>query len=252
MGVFPMRLALSLLLVFWFAGEKAKVFAGESAASNLLSFCMALPAAATDPSKLNTTITACSEGLSSQTLTTAEKVSILVHRGVAYRNARLLDKSLADLLDARALAPTDPVVSRMLAWTYREMRRYEDAKVEYDRALELEPSPQAYLSRCVVLIDRKEYENALPDCQTALKLHANEDAIFFTSLILLNLGRSTDAIRLLEPAIRGPRASGRTYGQLAKSYSLLGRIAEAREIESAGHERFPNDPDLSLPPPRTP
>jgi tetratricopeptide (TPR) repeat protein len=162
-----------------------------------------------------------------------------------------LDKSLADLLEARALAPKAPAVSRMLAWTYREMKRYEDAKAEYNRALELEPSPQAYLSRCVVLTDRKEYENALPDCQIALKLDTNEDAIFFTSLTLFNLGRPTDAIQLLEPAIRGPWASGRTYGQLAKSYRSLGRVAEAREIESAGHERFPNDPDLSLPP-RTP
>jgi hypothetical protein len=125
-----MRLALSLLLVFCFAGERATIFAGELASSSLFSFCMALPADTIDPSKLNTTIRACSEALSAQTLTTAEKVSILLHRGVAYRNARLLDKSLADLLEARALAPTAPAVSRMLAWTYREMKRYEDAKAE--------------------------------------------------------------------------------------------------------------------------
>ena len=113
-------------------------------------------------SQLNAAISVCTRVLGRNDLSPNTRAELLVHRGVAYRNVGDLDKSLTDLGAAQDLTPDDPWVSRILAWTYREMGRLVDAEKEYGRALTLEPHPQAYLSRCFVRYDMKKLEDALP------------------------------------------------------------------------------------------
>ncbi|MET0651830.1 MAG: tetratricopeptide repeat protein [Hyphomicrobiaceae bacterium] len=91
--------------------------------------------------QLDAVISICTRVLGRKDLSPEMRADLLVHRGVAYRNVGDHHKSLADLSAARDLAPNDPRVSRMLAWTYREMDRPAEAEKEYDRALKLEPHP---------------------------------------------------------------------------------------------------------------
>jgi tetratricopeptide (TPR) repeat protein len=172
------------------------------------------------------------------------RTQLLVHRGVAYRNVGDLNKSLADLGAARDLAPDDPQVSRMLAWTYREMGRPAEAEKEYGRALELKPHPQAFLSRCFVRYDMRKLEDALTDCKTAHSADPNESSTYMTALLYRMLGRRSSALPLLEGAIGTPIESSRLYGLLAEIYESNGRPDDANRIRQQGQRKFPGDKGL--------
>src|SRR5262249_46030491 len=131
--------------------------------------------------QLNAAISICTSILGRKDLSPKMRTELLVHRGVAYRNVGDLTKSLADLGAAQDLTPGDPQVSRMLAWTYREMGRLAEAENEYGRALKLEPHPQAFLSRCFVRNDMKKLEDALADCETAHGVDPSEDSTYQTA-----------------------------------------------------------------------
>ena len=94
--------------------------------------------------QLHAAISICTRVLGRNDLSPKTRTQLLVHRGVAYRNVGDLNKTLADLGEAQDITPGDPQVSRMLAWTYREMGRPAEAEKEYERALKLEPHPQAF------------------------------------------------------------------------------------------------------------
>jgi tetratricopeptide (TPR) repeat protein len=178
------------------------------------------------------------------------RTELLVQRGVAYRNVGDLNKSLADLGAAQDLAPDDPHVSRMLAWTYREMGRPAEAEKEYGRALKLEPHPQAFLSRCFVRFDMKKLEDALADCERAHGTDPSEDSTYLTARLYRMLGRPSSALPLLEGAIGTPIESGRIYGFLAEIYESNGRPDDAHRVRQQGQRKFPKDKGLVLPPER--
>ena len=90
-------------------------------------------------SQLGAAISICTRVLGGNDLSPKTRTELLVRRGVAYRNVGDLNKSLADLGAAQDLSPGDPLVSRMLAWTYPGMGRLAEAEKEYGRALKLEP-----------------------------------------------------------------------------------------------------------------
>jgi tetratricopeptide (TPR) repeat protein len=197
--------------------------------------------------QLNAAISVCTGALGRDELSLKTRTKLLVHRSVAYRNVGDLNKSLADLGAARDLAPDDPMVSRMLAWTYRELRRLPEADKEYGRALTLESHPQAFLSRCFVRYDMKKLEEALADCQQAHGVEPSEDSTYLTALIHQKMGRPSSAVVLLEGAIGTPIESGRIYGLLAETYESTDRSNDARRVREQGQRKFPKDKDLSLP-----
>ena len=199
--------------------------------------------------QLNAAISICTRVLGRNDLSPKTRTELLVHRGVAYRNDGDLNKSLADLGAARDLSPGDPLVSRMFAWTYRGMGRLAEAENEYNRALKLEPHPQAFLSRCFVRFDMKKLEDALADCKTAHGVDPSEDSTYLTARLYRMLGRPSSALPLLEGAIGAPIESGRIYGLLAEIYESNGRSDEARRLRQQGQRKFPKDIDLTLPPP---
>ncbi len=202
-----------------------------------------------DIEQLKPIIEACSRALQSKVLSPTQRAHLRENRGVAYRNAKKLELSLKDLRQARELSPDDPGIHRMLAWTLRGMQRHEEAEVEYDRALALDPHPQGYLSRCVVRFDRENYEKALADCETAHRMQATEDSYYFIGKLYIRLSRDEAAVKLFEDAIRAKLASGRIYGELSRQYRQMGRGDHARYVEDEGRQAFPNDRMLSLPPP---
>jgi tetratricopeptide (TPR) repeat protein len=222
--------------------------------SAAVAACLDQSVDAKEPAKLPTTITVCTFAVQSTTLPPLEKAAALEHRGLAYYGTGNLDKSLADMLAAKALAPNEGSIARMLAWTYRSMGRMAEAEQEYDLALQLDAHWQGYLSRCVVRIDTKEFAKALTDCETAHQMQPSEDSIFFTGWLYGNLKRPADAIKIFETAIASPPeaglASGRVYGELSNVYKSTGKNADANRVAAAGRARFPADPNLGLPAPK--
>jgi tetratricopeptide (TPR) repeat protein len=197
--------------------------------------------------QLNAAVSICTQVLGRNDLSPKTRTQLLVHRGVAYRNVGDLNKSLADLGAAQDLTPGDPQVSRMLAWTYRGIGRPAEAEKEYGRALELEPHPQAFLSRCFVRYDMRKFEDALTDCKTAHGADPNESSTYMTALLYRMLGRPSSAQPLLEGAIGTPLESGRLYGLLAEIYESNGRPDDANRIRQQGQRKFPEDKGLRQP-----
>jgi tetratricopeptide (TPR) repeat protein len=208
------------------------------------SDCLNISVDTENAPQLNAAISICSRVLGRDDLSPKTRTQVLVHRGVGYRNVGELNKSLADLGAARDLAPDDPQVSRMLAWTYREMGRPAEAEKEYGRALELKPHPQAFLSRCFVRYDMRKLEDALTDCKTAHSADPNESSTYMTALLYRMLGRPSSALTLLEGAIGTPIESSRLYGLLAEIYESNGRPDDANRIRQQGQRKFPGDKGL--------
>jgi tetratricopeptide (TPR) repeat protein len=200
--------------------------------------------------QINAAISVCTRVLVRNDLSPTTRAELLVHRGVAHRNVGDLNKSLADLGAAQDLTPDDPQVSRMLAWTYREMGRPAEAEKEYGRALKLEPHSQAFLSRCFVRFDMKKLEDALADCESAHGADPSEDSTYMTARLYRMLGRPSSALPLLEGAIGTPIESGRIYGSLAEIYESNGRPDDAHRVRQQGQRKFPMDKGLMLPPMR--
>ncbi|HEY7083764.1 MAG TPA: tetratricopeptide repeat protein [Hyphomicrobiaceae bacterium] len=214
------------------------------------SDCMNISVDTESAPQLNAAISVCTRVLGHNDLSPKTRTELLVHRGVAYRNVGDLDKSLADLGAAQDLTPEAPLVSRMLAWTYRQMGRLVDAENEYGRALKLEPHPQAFLSRCFVRYGMKKLEDALADCVKAHGVDPSEDSTYMMALLYRKLGQTSSAQPLLEGAIGTPIESGRIYGLLAEIYESSGRPDDARHLRQKGQRKFPKDQNLTLPPTR--
>jgi tetratricopeptide (TPR) repeat protein len=223
----------------------APVAAQSETASS--SECLDISVNTVNAPQLNAAISICSRMLGRNGLHPKTRAQLLVHRGVAYRNVGDFNKSLEDLRTAQDLSPDDPQVSRMLAWTYREMGRSAEAEKEYGHALTLKPHPQAFLSRCFVRYDMKKLEDALPDCETAHGADPSESSTFMTSLLYRVLGRPSSALPLLEGAIGTPMESSRVYGLLAEVYETIGRPDDATRIRQQGQRKFPEDKGLLRP-----
>ena len=199
-------LIAAAMLTALLAGIAPAAAQTETASS---SDCLSISVDTERAPQLNAVISVCTRVLDRNDLSPKTRTELLVHRGVAYRNVGDLNKSLADLGAAQGLTPSDPQVSRMLAWTYRVMGRPAEAQKEYGRALKLDPHPQAFLSRCFVRFDMKQFEDALADCERAHGADPSEDSTYLTARLYRMLGRPSSALPLLEGAIGTPIELGR-------------------------------------------
>jgi tetratricopeptide (TPR) repeat protein len=200
-----------------------------------------------DAGQLQRAIAACSLLLKDTNMPAEARAGAYLHRGLARRRSGELADALGDLLAAKQYAPGDAGIARMLAWIYRELERPQDAEAEYDRALDIDPHWQGYLSRCVVRVDRKDYARALEDCRTAAKSTENEDITYFTALALARLAKFPDAIAVLTPAANGPQASVRIFELLASIHETEGRRADATRVLGQGRAKFPSATELTAP-----
>lgn len=211
--------------------------------------CLGISVNTEDTSQLDAAVAVCTRALRRNDLSAVTRADLFIHRGVAYRNKGQLVQSLADLSAAKSLTPNDAHAARMLAWTYREMSRLDEAEEEYNRAISLEPHSQAFLSRCFVRFDMRRFEDALVDCEKAHGIKPSEDSTYMTAVLRFVLGRPS-ALPLLESAIGSAIVSGRIYGLLADIHEAEGRTEQALRVRQQGRRKFPEDPRLALPPKR--
>ena len=172
------------------------------------------------------------------------RIEILINRGVAFRNLGDLRHSLEDLSEAVRLGGANANAIRMRAWTLRLMKRQVEAEQLYTRALALEPEWQGYLSRCVVRLDLQKLEEALRDCEQALKLQRSADSVFFTAFALFQMGRLEQALPLAAESNAMDESLPQFPILLADIQLGLNMDSEAVTTLQAALDRFPGNGQL--------
>jgi tetratricopeptide (TPR) repeat protein len=85
-----------------------------------------------------------------------------------------LEEALAEYNTLRELTPDDPEVYLRLGVVYEVMGREEEAAQAFARALDLQPSQQAFLvDRGMIYLEISQWESAQADAEAALDLNAD-------------------------------------------------------------------------------
>lgn len=175
-------------------------------------------------------LAACSSSMSK-----TESASVKVDPskiGIATRaQAALAANDLATALSLGEQAveyrPKDASFRALLGNIYLASGRYASAETAYHDALVLAaPDPQIVLKYALVQIAQGKTDQAVAMLQEAQSLLDPADL----GLALALSGRSSDAVRVLEPAARGRAADARTRQNLALAYALGGDWQQARTI----------------------
>lgn len=189
-------------------------------------------------------IAACTDQLLIKTLGIEAQAEALLVRGIALRELGKFDRSVADLEASLDLAK-DTGTMRMLAWTYREMGKYEEAERLYTEVLKTDKHPQGWLSRCVVRIDQRYFDKAVEDCEEALKQEPeNTDALFFTANAYTHLNKPDLALQHALKGLNLRPNEVRFHIEYVWALYLSGRTNLARKLALEALEQFQNDPDL--------
>ncbi len=204
------------------------------------------PCFAIDPHDTpSASVAACTDLLLDDEATEEAHAEALMVRGIALRAMGEYGRSVEDLEASIALS-RDTGTLRMLAWTYREMGRLEDAESVYTRVLEEDDHWQGWLSRCVVRQDLGRYQDALGDCERALTLDGdNTDALYFAARAYSMLDRPREALPLAERASDLAPDDPRHQVEIAWALYQLGQTRKAETLAEEALLRFPDNPGLT-------
>lgn len=99
----------------------------------------------------------------------------------------------------------------------------------YSRAIELKSAePDYYLNRAIAYRINRQYQQALDDCRSMLKLDANNYyAINQIAYIYFDQGQIDRAVKEIEKAIKIKPDNGDLYDSRAEFYIAQGKYAEA-------------------------
>jgi tetratricopeptide (TPR) repeat protein len=134
------------------------------------------------------------------------------------------------LLRAGSAEPNSPRVHVLLGDAYREKKRYEEARVEYGIAIQLDPkSFPAHLGLAIASFNEFKFQQALPELQKALEiLPEDPEANFITGHILVNQHQYEEALPYLKVALRNKPANlPNVHALIGKIYAAEGRTADA-------------------------
>lgn len=111
-----------------------------------------------------------------------------------------------------------------------ELRNYESAIKDLDRAIKLDATPDAYLQRGLALSLSGEPKKALADLTEALALNVEDDVTAYRARarVLRDMKRDTEAIADWERAIEGDTRDYRSLIERGKAYGRLGNDAAAQ------------------------
>jgi eukaryotic-like serine/threonine-protein kinase len=140
---------------------------------------------------------------------------------------------------ALALNPSDAEAHRRYSNYLLTMGRSEEARLEVQRAQELDPlSLFTSVNAGWTFYFSRQYDRAIAQCRKALELDANSDGAHdCLGSSYRAKGMSEEAISESERAVAlSDRGPGRLTG-LARTYAAFGRKADAKKILSELHER---------------
>jgi tetratricopeptide (TPR) repeat protein len=142
-------------------------------------------------------------------------------------------------VQAQALEPEEPRWPYLLALLHAESGDSEQALVQMDRALELDPSyAPAWLARGTYLLDADQADEAETAFDEAARLGAGPIASLSLARTYLNQGRNRDAIAVLEPMV-AEYPHPMAYRLLGRALQTVGRGDEAEAARLKGRGAAP-------------
>ncbi|MBW2452362.1 MAG: tetratricopeptide repeat protein, partial [Deltaproteobacteria bacterium] len=156
------------------------------------------------------------------------------------------DKALKELNVIIDLKPDDLDARRKVGLIYMEQARWSDAAEVFEEILAIQPDlDQIHYYLGTVFEQQENWEMALeafrqvPDDS---KLY--EDSLSHITFILMETGRRTEAVALLEKHLGQGASRPEFYSYLAALYLEDGQSENALEIIRRGLEQFPEDLEL--------
>lgn len=87
-------------------------------------------------------------------------------------------KMIKELKEAIAKNPNDAMMAKTLGNVYLGINDFDDAILQYNKAIELQEHPHFYNNRCSAWNEKKEYDKALVDCNKALTIDPQYSSAF--------------------------------------------------------------------------
>ncbi len=139
-----------------------------------------------------------------------------------------LQRRLDYLTQALELYPSYVDALNKRAQVYDEMKNYENAKKDYDKALSIAPERAAlYISRSYTFIRTEKYEEALKDLEKALSLEPHHKEAFNNRAdVYRRLGKYDAAIKDAEKALELDPSFDLAYATLAEIAASQGNREE--------------------------
>lgn len=174
----------------------------------------------------------------------------LMRRGELYLSAKDPDRAKADFEAAMRLSPDDSSLPSQAGAAYARAGLYGPAIQELDRWIAAHPKsenlPRMQSARCYARAAwGRELDQALADCDAAVRRDRTSNTMVNRGLVLLRLGRLDDAIAQYGDAIRAqPRDTaaffGRGLAELRKGDKIAGDtdIAAAKAISPQAGEAY--------------
>jgi tetratricopeptide (TPR) repeat protein len=153
--------------------------------------------------KLEESIDLCTRAINSGNLADPSLSAAYINRSISYRELRQYDKAIADCEKALSLGQDDFEAHMACANAYGGKAEFNTSLQHYDAAQKLEPDDAVvYNNRANHLNQMGEYEQALKDIEVALRL--DDDymlALMNRGGVLYNLGRFPEAAKAMEAAV---------------------------------------------------
>lgn len=149
-----------------------------------------------------------------------------IELGRILMNLGELDEALKECCLAVNLAPKNQYHLFARANVYMRMEKYDNAIVDLNKIIEIDPNEEgAYANLSIIYRNKKEYNRAIENCQTALRIKEDDDIYYQLGCIYMDMGDTEKARELFNKVIS---MAGRdsSLGELA-----LYKIGELRKLE---------------------
>ena len=185
-------------------------------------------------------LTAAREALESAALTAGanpqERGKLYGHTGQIFHAHHVFPVAEACYLNAAELDSEDLLWPYLLGFIYQDTARYPEAKLQYQRVLELEPGhPLATLRLARVLLEQGDVEAAEPLLENLAPEPGLAAAVHAALGKIATARESHDvAARHYEAALAAQPAASQLHYPLALAYRRLGEVDKAREQAALG------------------
>lgn len=135
-----------------------------------------------------------------------------------------LERRLNYLTQALDVYPSYVDALNKRAQVYDELKRFNDAKNDYDKALAIAPERAAlYISRSYAFIRTEQYEEALKDLEKALSLEPHHKEAFNNRAdVFRRLGKYDEAVKDAQKALELDPGFDLAYATLAEVAAIQG------------------------------